>query len=245
MAKQWTCARCSTKNDEGTLTCSNCRMIRGAFVVPGTFNAYPDASSPAAADPAAAAAGEPGPATPSYWSAAGSASPGGEVPAPTPFWRRIPIGLVIFGLLLAAGAIGGIITNAGRSDTGEIVNDGDMMATDLRVGDCFDLKDPTAEEISDVTARPCTDPHQYELIWTGSMAEGAYPPKSAFDAFMESNCFNAFDAYVGTAFEDSELDIYWLYPVEDGWNNGDRSVQCAAYHPTNSGLTSSLRASAQ
>lgn len=231
MAKQWTCARCSTKNDEGTLTCSNCRMIRGAFVVPGTFNAYPDASSPAS--PTGPSPGWPTQADPL------------PTAAPTPFWRRIPIGLVIFGLLLAAGAIGGIITNAGRSDTGEIVNDGDMMATDLRVGDCFDLKDPTAEEISDVTARPCTDPHEYELIWTGSMAEGAYPPKSAFDAFMESNCFNAFDAYVGTAFEDSELDIYWLYPVEDGWNNGDRSVQCAAYHPTNSGLTSSLRASAQ
>ena len=225
-------------------------MIRGAVVVPSS--APPTGPSPGwptsadllpTADPAAAS--EPGQPTPSYWSPAGAAFPDAAAATPKPFWRRIPIGLVLFVILLGGGAVASFVTNAGRSDTGEIVNDGDMMATDLRVGDCFDLKDPTAEEISDVTARPCTDPHQYELIWTGSMAEGAYPAKSAFDAFMESNCFSAFDAYVGTAFEDSVLDIYWLYPLEDGWNSGDRSVQCAAYHPNDEQLTGSVKASAQ
>lgn len=153
--------------------------------------------------------------------------------------------MIIFALLLGGGAVAGFISNASRSDNGQIVNDGDMMATDLRVGDCFDLKDPTAEEISDVTARPCTDQHEYELIWTGSMAEGTYPTNAAFDAFMEGNCFNAFDAYIGKAYVDSKLDIYWLYPLEDGWGEGDRSIQCAAYHPTDSRLMGSLRASRQ
>jgi hypothetical protein len=280
MAKQWKCARCSTKNDEGTLTCSNCRMIRGAVVVPGTFTAYPDPPGPDAVPPAgpspgwassfdtpastdasqaaelgaAGDPGQPGPTdeplatgqpVPSYWSSAGAAYPAAETAAPKPIWQRIPIGLVIFVLLVGAGAIGGLISNASRSDTGEIVNDGDMMATDLRVGDCFDVKDPTAEEISDVTARPCTDPHEYELFWTGSMTEGAYPTEAAFRAFMQGNCFDAFGTFVGKPYEDSVLDIYWLYPLEDGWGEGDRSIQCAAYHPTKNRLTTSLKASAQ
>jgi Septum formation len=157
----------------------------------------------------------------------------------------VPIGWLIFVILLGVGAVASFITNASRSDTGEIVNEGDMMATDLRVGDCFDLKDPTAEEISDVTARPCTDPHEYELFWTGSMAEGDYPTQAAFESFFETHCIGAFQPYVGTGYLDSQLDISWLTPLEDTWGEGDRSIQCAVYDPENAQLTGSVKASAR
>ena len=298
MAKQWTCARCSTKNDEGTLTCANCRMIRGAVVVPGsTWNANPgapvdapppyspapdapaaDAPAPASAEPSpgwqssqwladdptpgyAPTPGEPSPgpepqppvgagqvppsAEPSYWSSAGPGYPAAETAAPQRLGRRVPVGWLIFVLLLGGGAVASFITNASRSDTGEIVNDGDMMATDLRVGDCFDLKDPTAEEISDVTAKPCTDPHEFELFWTGSMPDGDYPTEAAFESFFETNCVGAFQPYVGKGYLDSVLDIYWLTPFEETWDNGDQSIQCAAYDPNDSVLTGSLRNSAR
>ena len=157
----------------------------------------------------------------------------------------MPVGWLIFVLLLGGGAVASFITNASRSDTGEIVNDGDMMATDLRVGDCFDLKDPTAEEISDVTAKPCTDPHQFELFWTGSMPDGDYPTEAAFESFFQTNCVGAFQPYVGTGYLDSALDIYWLTPFEETWDNGDQSIQCAAYDPNDSVLTGSLRNTAR
>ncbi len=305
MAKQWTCARCSTKNDEGTLTCTNCRMIRGAVVVPGsTWNRQPDAGPPDAAPPDAPAPyappsgaapwdaappdapspadGQPSPGwqaaqwpgheaspgstatpsdvpspgtnpqpipaagqgapgeAPSYWSSAGPGYPA-EAAAPERVGRRLPIGWLIFVILLGVGAVASFVTSAGRSDTGQIVNDGDMMATDLRVGDCFDLKDPTAEEISDVTAKPCTDAHEYELFWTGSMAEGAFPTDAAFQQFFETNCIGAFQPYIGKGYLDSELDIYWLTPLEETWDAGDRSIQCAAYDPGNDQLVGSLK----
>jgi hypothetical protein len=157
----------------------------------------------------------------------------------------VPVGWLIFVVFLGIGAVASFITNASRSGTGEIVNDGDMMAVDLRVGDCFDLKDPSAEEITDVTAKPCTEPHEFELFWTGSMPEGAYPTQAAFEGFFETHCVGAFQPYVGKGYLDSELDIYWLTPFEETWDAGDRSIQCAAYDPNDNQLIGSVKAAAR
>ena len=45
--------------------------------------------------------------------------------------------------------------------------------------------EPSVEEFSEVTARPCSDPHQYELFWIGSMGAGDYPGDARFEAFFE------------------------------------------------------------
>ncbi len=224
MAKGWKCARCSTQNGEGTLNCSNCGLILGGVVVPASYAPPPAASyAPPPADPGV-----------DTWVAP---------PTATPLWRRIPIGWLFFAVVVGAGAIGGFIFNASRSSTGEISRGGDLTATDLRVGDCFDLKDPAANEISDVIARPCTDEHEYEMIFTGSMAEGSYPTEDAFTAFMHDECVGAFDPYIGKTYAYSELDIYWLIPLEEAWRTGDRSIQCAAYHPRINRLTGSVKGS--
>jgi hypothetical protein len=120
-----------------------------------------------------------------------------------------------------------------------------MTANDLRVGDCFDIKDPDAEEISDVTAHPCTEAHEYEVFHVGVLADGVYPGDDTLTEYVIGNCAPAFDAYVGRAYTDSQLDFSWLYPSGDSWGDGDRSVQCAAYDPRNSRLTISLKGSEQ
>ena len=65
----------------------------------------------------------------------------------------------------------------------------------------------------------------------------------AGDLSAIDNCGPAFDAYVGKVYEESELDIYWFYPLSDGWNDGDRSVRCAASHPRIQRLTESIKGS--
>src|SRR5262245_59114162 len=172
----------------------------------------------------------------------------GYAPAPVakePLWKRLPLGLIVIGFFIAAGAIGGLIFNASRGDSGEITKSGDMAATDLRVGDCFDLKDPSAEEIGDVTALPCATEHEYELFFTGTMPDGPFPNDDGFIEWLQANCSPAFESYVGLAYENSELDIFWLQPTSDAWNEGDRSIQCAVYHPRIHRLTESLKGSAQ
>ena len=244
MAKRWKCARCSTENDEGVLTCSNCRMIRGAVVVPGSY--IPPADTPVPAWPAAAETPAPSDGDEpdeTSWDA-GIDSAGGPS-APIPFWRRIPLQWVILGAVVAVAGIGGLIINASRSASGEITKAGDLTAAELRVGDCFDLKDPAADQIEDVNAVPCADEHEYEMFFVGTMPEGAFPSEEAFSSFVETNCSPAFEAYIGKSFASSELDVSWLFPVEDAWRSGDRSIQCVVYDPQINRLTGSLKGSAR
>jgi hypothetical protein len=249
MAKRWKCARCSTENDEGVLTCSNCRMIRGGVVVPGSFSQPAERPAPSwpNAEPATATATETDELPRASADADADAGEEPDEPPPTsvPLWRRLPLQWIVVGALVAAGGIGGLIFNASRSSSGEITRGGDLTATDLRPGDCFDLKDPNVEEIDDVTALPCTAEHEYEMFWIGPMPEGPFPTEDAMEAFMVENCDPAFTAYIGKAYADSELEVFWLVPVEAGWRDGDRSIACAVYHPRIHRLTGSLKGSAR
>lgn len=264
MAKDWKCPHCSTQNPGTTLTCAGCGRIQGSVVVPGSSPVTPAPNQPSEGWQAPSSAWSPTPGSAPANSldntlgapanAGGDAPPAAPSwavnldnvpPASTPLWRRLPIGWLIVGVLVIAGGVGGFLFNAGRSDTGEITRSGDMVANDLRVGDCFDLKEPDAEEIGDVTAHPCTEAHEYEVFHVGTLADGAYPGLDAISEFVIDNCEPAFGSYVGTAYANSRLDFSWLYPSDDSWGEGDRSVQCAAYDPANNRLTATVKGSAQ
>jgi Septum formation len=136
------------------------------------------------------------------------------------------------------------------------------LRVDLRVGDCFDLNDPTADQIEDVKAVPCTTEHEFEVFYVGAMGKGSYPTDAAgehrnhgrqvididgaFWTYLDQNCIPAFRAYIGKAwYGGSDLDIYWLVPTDDAWRSGDRTVQCAAFYPGIYRLTRSLRGTQQ
>jgi hypothetical protein len=219
MGQGWKCPRCGTGNDDVGITCKQCGSSRGSVVIPGATAMEPRA----------------GPND-------GAAAVSGQTAAP-PLWRRIPLGWLLFLGLIAFGAVSSWYFSAGRSDSGEITKSGDLAVNELRVGDCFDLKDPDAEVLEDVSARPCTEEHQYETFFVGSMADGGYPTDAAFEAYVTANCDPAFEAYVGRAFEDSQLAIGWVGPSLPGWNDGDRSVQCVLDDPGSPRLTASMKGS--
>jgi hypothetical protein len=229
MADQWKCPRCGTGNSETIVTCTACGQMRGSLVVPSS-------SSESVPDQTPAAPEQPALGAPTDW-------PAIEMAAPTtkPIWQRIPWGAALFVLVVGGGAIGGFIFNAARSDSGEISKSGDLTAADLRVGDCYDLKDPTAEELEQVTARPCAEEHEYEMIFAGDVPEGPYPNEDAFVAYVGDQCIPAFNAFVGTDYESSSLDIAWLEPTSASWMAGDRSVQCAVYDPQQPRVVGSLK----
>ena len=142
-------------------------------------------------------------------------------------------------LIVVVGA--GIFFAARRDDGGQIVGAGDMEVTDVRAGDCFDLKDPDEEEVGDVTAKPCTEPHEFEMFFVGNLPDGEFPADDVINAYLEAECIPAFDAYVGMPYVQSQLDIFPLIPSFGGWNAGDHAVQCALFDPINEQLTSSMR----
>jgi Septum formation len=171
---------------------------------------------------------------------------GVETPAESPsgpLWRRIPMGLVLFVGLLAVGAVASWYTSASRSESGEISGSGDLDAAELRVGDCFDFKDPDAEEFDQVAARPCNEEHGYEVFFVGTMPAETFPTDDAFDAYVTSACDPAFAAYVGRSYESSRLELTWVAPTSDLWDSGDHSVQCLLNDPQRPRLTISLQGS--
>lgn len=141
---------------------------------------------------------------------------------------------------LAIVLVVGYLTTARRDGAGAITDSGTLQIQDLRVGDCFDVGD--ADEVSEVDAGPCTDPHGYEMFhlatWSGA---DAYPSDDAMLDFIIQACVPVFDDYVGMSYETSVIDFVPFTPTEDGWNDGDRVVQCALVDPGNEQLTTSLR----
>jgi hypothetical protein len=182
---------------------------------------------------------------------AGSAVPAADstlattipAPAPVPTRRRLPLGWLLVGAFLLVPAIVGLIANAGRASSGEIDKGGDLFASDLRVGDCFDLKDPEAKEIGDVHAVPCTTEHEYETFFTGAMPTGSFPTEATMDDWVTGHCEPAFEAYVGVAYEDSRLEAFNLTPSREAWDAGDRSIQCSVSDPAIHRLKESLKGS--
>jgi hypothetical protein len=145
----------------------------------------------------------------------------------------IPVVLVV----LAAG----FLFSARRDGGGQIVGAGDMQVTDLVAGDCFDLKDPSEEEVNDVEAKPCTEPHEFEMFFVRDMPDGDFPTDDEINSFITANCLPAFASYVGLSYEQSSLDIFPLIPGFGGWNAGDHSVQCSLYDPIDEDLEQSMR----
>jgi hypothetical protein len=147
------------------------------------------------------------------------------------FWW-VPVLAVVLGV--------GYLTSARRDDGGAITDAGSLQIQDLRVGDCFDVEE--ADEVSEVDAGPCTDPHGYEMFhlarWSGAQA---YPTDDAMLDFIIQACVPQFEAYVGMSYETSVLDFVPFTPTEEGWADGDRVVQCALVGAPDEQLTTSLR----
>lgn len=209
--------------------------IEGRWVCRGCFNANePDASACASCGLTRGA--EPSITEGSDAQAAPAGRPGGLRPLLGRFWW---IGLVV------VIAIGGWWFGAKRDDSGTITGSGDLQVADLRIGDCFDLQEATATEVDKVTARPCADAHEFELFHDGTVDVDAYPGDDAFEAWVVNECLPAFAPYVGVAYEASLLEFSYFTPSEDGWDQGDHSVQCVLYDPNESDLTNSLRGAAR
>ena len=258
MTEGWTCSRCSTENAASRFGCSNCGLLRhDASIAGSTAGAgspdplTEDLTADRTVEVAQPTASVGGAAEDPIWSEPVAAwgpadDDDGEVASPSlPIWRRLPVGWLLVAALIGGGAVAGWYFNASRSSSGEITKTGDMTAVDLRVGDCFDLKNPTADEVEDVTAGPCTSAHEFEMFYVGSMPAGDFPADAVFETYVTDNCYPAFGTYIGKAYDDSELEMYWLAPTESAWRAGDRSVQCAAYHPLVDSQTVSLKGSNQ
>jgi hypothetical protein len=99
--------------------------------------------------------------------------------------------------------------------------------SELIVGDCFD-EPSSLTEVSDIQHQPCNTPHDAEVFFVMDDPQtGAYPDRQHFRDLAAQNCTPAATAYLGTDFM-ARLDIDYgiFFPLEEGWNDGDRELSC-------------------
>lgn len=153
--------------------------------------------------------------------------------------RRLLIGGAVLAcagfaaMLTGCGAVSEILEGSGAErdvQTGEVTAAGQADVFDLEVGDCFN--DTALESVSDVPAVPCDEEHDNEIYHLFDLEGGDYPGEETVSASADEGCRATFEAFVGLAYEESELDFGTLYPSEDTWADlGDREVVCLAYDP--------------
>ncbi|HHC09437.1 MAG TPA: hypothetical protein ENK55_12090 [Actinobacteria bacterium] len=100
----------------------------------------------------------------------------------------------------------------------------------LEPGMCFDDPADLPAEIAEVELVACDEPHDNEVIAVVTMPDGPYPGAARAEAFAEEACLDAFEPYVGVAYEASPLVVSWLTPTAESWDRlGDREVVCIVF----------------
>ncbi len=129
--------------------------------------------------------------------------------------------------------------DAPRDARGRISAEGPMSVARLVRGDCYremDAGSPTpipsasasSYEAFEVIGLPCFDPHEFEVYFTADLPAGSYPGATSVAETADDRCVASFESFIGTAYDDSELDIAYFFPTEDSWTSqDDRSIACA------------------
>jgi hypothetical protein len=151
------------------------------------------------------------------------------------------------GAVVAGVAVFGGVSAFGddtlRDSTGSIVEGGGVGAFVIKNGDCINLPS-NAAQVQSVEGVPCSSAHDAEVYYLFDLAGDAYPGPDWVSESAVNGCLTAFHPFVGKAYEQSELDIYWLEPTEDSWNEiDDREIACMVVALDSSKLTGTMRGS--
>jgi len=169
--------------------------------------------------------------------------PGFPPPGPPPSGGgggRGAIIAVVVVVVVALAAIGGFLLlgsdddddSSGGSDTATGSGD-DVSVLDLKVGDCWNDIPDDGVETDTVSTVPCTEPHEGEVYAVSAMELGDdWPGQDQVSTEAEAECVQQFEGFVGMAYQDSALSIFYFSPTEDSWAAGDRGAVCVVVDPT-------------
>ncbi|MCV2395376.1 septum formation family protein [Actinotalea sp. M2MS4P-6] len=149
-------------------------------------------------------------------------------------------------LVLGAVSLGGCSAVSGlfsdepqRDESGQVTEASTEGAFSLEVGDCFDSTGLT-EYVEEIPFVPCGEEHDAEVYASTQLTGEEYPGEDVVSEQAWTYCEEEFASFVGVTYEESVIDMFPMYPVEDGWNDlGDREVLCIASDID--GVTSTLR----
>lgn len=131
--------------------------------------------------------------------------------------------------------------DAKRDESGVPTETSKADAFKLKLGDC--MAEPSGSEIRDVTIIPCSAGHDFEAYAVMNFDGEAYPGDDAVQTQSQDFCGTEFATFVGKVFDDSTLEITYLYPTPDSWKTGDREIMCLIGGAAGAQTTGTLKGS--
>jgi hypothetical protein len=178
----------------------------------------PVAVEPAATGPLTLEAAVPEPSPP---------APGESVPAEVPAGERRGVSrLAVAGVILvlvavaAAAAVLVVATHGFRHKT--VVTYRPAAVFSLRAGDCLN----SSPNGLSVTILSCATPHQAEVFATFSLTGSSWPGEAAAQQQASSGCANRIAGYLNPQLLNAGLTQQYVYPNQDAWRAGVRTVVC-------------------
>jgi hypothetical protein len=107
----------------------------------------------------------------------------------------------------------------------------DSAAPSFATGDCLELVDGTDGEAGSLAQVPCEEPHAGEVVLAaaGFFAEDPQlPTEDRLQSIADTACEDAMITYSGQPSTEAGVRMSFLYPTQETWDDGDRSLTCIA-----------------
>jgi hypothetical protein len=128
--------------------------------------------------------------------------------------------------IIVVAAVSGAADDAERDDHGHVVKPGHESAFSLRAGDCLRSVPKDSTDVRELNVVVCTREHKGEVYANIRLPYSTYPGLQTVSDRSEGLCKAAFEPFVGRAYDDSSLDMFFLFPTAQSWRQRDRTVTC-------------------
>jgi hypothetical protein len=200
----------------------------------------PETPEPAATEPLALEAAVPEPSRPAPGESTAAVPKADHEPAAVPEADHQPAAgeppakrrgvswLVVAGVVLvlvaaaAAAGVLAVVTHGFRPKTVVTYTYRPAAVYGLRAGDCVNA---SPNGLS-VTILSCATPHQAEVFATFSLTGSSWPGSAAAQQQASSGCANRIAGYLNPQLLNAGLTEQYVYPDQDAWQAGVRTVVC-------------------
>ena len=145
---------------------------------------------------------------------------------------------LVLGILSLVGAVIFVIATVAAEDP----LDETLRYSALQPGDCYE--DP-GSRAGEVALESCAEEHDREAfaVIDHPAPDGAeFPGRETLRRYADDECTARFAAYVGRSYEESELEVVFILPSRDAWDDLDlRRIVCAVADPDGDPLTGTVR----
>ena len=159
-------------------------------------------------------------------------------------FRSRLVGLIV---LIIFGAVITQCSSASRDDAGQITKSGDLDVRETRVGDCFiDFPNvtETSVDVASIKAIPCSEPHSWQIFHKSIISLDEYAEEAVINASNDICNYATEALFASLSYsklnEHKNSDINILNPTQQGWQQGNKTVDCLIGSDTQIYFTSVL-----